>query len=114
MKRLNDLLVAGAAAQQWTEGHLLALPEAEIHVAVGGQPHSIASRAEMFRQRGDKADAKSSTWCFHVPGRSSAGDVGRDEPAFLLQAPPDWLEVEVLGISTCCPHRHRLDQTKNK
>ena len=40
--------------------------------------------------------------------------VARDEAAFLLQAPPDRLEVKELGISTCCPHRHRFDQTKNK
>src|SRR5712671_4410987 len=68
----------------------------------------------MFRKRSDKADAKSPVWRFHVSSRPSAGHIGRDKAAFLLQTPPDRLEVKVLGISTCCPHRHRFDQTENK
>ena len=68
----------------------------------------------MFRKRSDKADAKSPVWRFQISRRSSAGYVARDEAAFLLQAPPDRLEVKELGISTCCPHRHRFDQAKNK
>jgi hypothetical protein len=32
----------------------------------------------------------------------------------MLQASPDRLEVEVLGIPACRAHRHRFDQAKNK
>jgi len=68
----------------------------------------------MFRKRCNETDAESPVWRFHVSSRPAAGYVARDKAAFLLQTPPDRLEVKVLGIAACCPHRHRFDQTKNK